>query len=130
MVTEGRMSVGRVVIEGETTVGRGFVIDNAVICCSAGGEAVGEETDERGTVLGGEVVEEETTVSGGVVIDNASNPCLQLTSSPWRPEYTLDSQMYKPDSLFLPYFCFNFLNNSSTHCLFLHYFCVIFSNNR
>jgi len=43
VVTEGRMSVGRVVIEGETTIGGGVVIDNAVVCCSAGGKAVGEE---------------------------------------------------------------------------------------
>ena len=69
------MLVGRVVIEGETTVGGGFVIDSAVVCCSVGGEAVGEETDERATMLGGEVVEGEATVGGGVVIDNAVVCC-------------------------------------------------------
>lgn len=48
---------------------------NAVICCSAGGEAVREETDVRGTMLGGEVVEGETTVGGGFVIENAVICC-------------------------------------------------------
>lgn len=43
---EQETMLGGEVFEGETTVGGGFVIDNAVICCSAGGEALGEETDE------------------------------------------------------------------------------------